>query len=69
MGVGLLACMTQAAQQVLRGQMSVGDLVLVNTYLLQLYQPLNWIGRCARGGVYVVAAVLLRRGGGGVVYR
>jgi ATP-binding cassette subfamily B protein len=28
--------------------MSVGDLVLVNTYLLQLYQPLNWIGSIYR---------------------
>ena len=45
MGTGLLVCMTQAVRQVLEGQMTVGDLVLVNTYLLQLYQPLNWIGR------------------------
>ena len=48
MGVGLFACMTNAARQVMRGKMSVGDLVLVNTYLLQLYQPLNWIGSIYR---------------------
>jgi len=48
MGVGLMVSMTSAARQVLRGDMSVGDLVLVNTYLLQLYQPLNWIGSIYR---------------------
>ena len=48
MGAGLLASMTMAARQVVLGKMSVGDLVLVNTYLLQLYQPLNWIGSIYR---------------------
>ena len=48
MGTGLLVCMVRAARAVLTARMSVGDLVLVNTYLLQLYQPLNWIGSIYR---------------------
>jgi ATP-binding cassette subfamily B protein len=40
--------MAQAAYKVSEGGMSVGDLVLVNSYLLQLFQPLNWIGSIYR---------------------
>lgn len=42
--VGLVVMMAMAAQGILRGQMTVGDFVLVNAYLLQLYQPLNFFG-------------------------
>jgi ATP-binding cassette subfamily B protein len=42
--VGLVAVMLLAARGITRGQMSVGDFVLVNTYLLQLAQPLNVFG-------------------------
>ncbi len=41
---GLTVMMLMAGQGILRGTMSVGDFVMVNTYLLQLYQPLNGLG-------------------------
>jgi ATP-binding cassette subfamily B protein len=41
---GLVAVMLLAARGITRHQMSVGDFVLVNTYLLQLAQPLNVFG-------------------------
>jgi len=42
--IGLAAVMLMAAQGVKAGTMTVGKFVLVNTYLMQLYQPLNFIG-------------------------
>lgn len=36
--------MAMAAQGIVQGQMTIGDFVLVNAYLLQLYQPLNFFG-------------------------
>jgi ATP-binding cassette subfamily B protein len=41
---GLTLMMWQATKGVLEGQMSVGDLVLVNAFLMQLYMPLNFLG-------------------------
>ena len=42
--LGLTAIMLMAAQEVVDGRMKVGDFVLVNTYLIQLYLPLNFLG-------------------------
>ena len=42
--VGLTAVMWMAAGGIVNGTMTVGDFVLVNTYLMQLYQPLNFFG-------------------------
>ncbi|MGF1476749.1 MAG: ABCB family ABC transporter ATP-binding protein/permease [Geminicoccaceae bacterium] len=41
---GITAIMIMAARGVVAGTLTVGDLVLVNTFLLQLYQPLNILG-------------------------
>ncbi len=42
--VGVTVMMWQAAAQVTAGQMTVGDVVLVNAFLMQLYIPLNFLG-------------------------
>ncbi len=42
--LGVTAIMIFAAQGVVAGRMTVGDVVLVNAFLLQLYQPLNVLG-------------------------
>ena len=42
--LGLAVIMLMAAQGVVAGHMSVGKFVLANTYLAQLYVPLNFLG-------------------------
>ncbi len=42
--IGLVAMMWHAANGVVAGRMTVGDLVLVNAFLIQLYMPLNFFG-------------------------
>ncbi len=42
--VGLTFLLWRAALGVQSGAMSIGDLVLVNAYMLQLYAPLNFLG-------------------------
>ncbi len=42
--VGLVVMMAMAARGMVQGHMTLGDFVLVNAYLLQLYQPLNFFG-------------------------
>ncbi len=43
-GCGLTLVMLMAGFGVAEGRMSVGDFVLVNTYMIQLYMPLNFLG-------------------------
>ncbi|MBS0348383.1 MAG: ABC transporter ATP-binding protein/permease [Proteobacteria bacterium] len=42
--VGVTAMMWRAADGVAAGRMTLGDLVLVNAFLIQLYIPLNFLG-------------------------
>jgi ATP-binding cassette subfamily B protein len=42
--IGVTLIMIQAAQGVVDGSMTLGDLVLVNAFLLQLFIPLNFLG-------------------------
>ncbi len=42
--VGVTLLMLLAADEVVQGKMTVGDLVLVNVFMLQLYMPLHFLG-------------------------
>ncbi|CAG0939569.1 ATM1-type heavy metal exporter [Gallionellaceae bacterium] len=42
--IGVTALMLLAADGVVKGTMTVGDLVLVNVFMLQLYMPLHFLG-------------------------
>ncbi|MFZ5842493.1 MAG: ABCB family ABC transporter ATP-binding protein/permease [Pseudomonadota bacterium] len=46
--LGVTAMMWRAADGVVSGAMTIGDLVLVNAYLLQLASPLNFLGMMYR---------------------
>ncbi len=53
--VGVTLIMFFAADGVVRGDMSVGDLVLVNAFMLQLFIPLNFLGVVYRQIKYALA--------------
>jgi ATP-binding cassette subfamily B protein len=53
--VGVTLIMTYATQGVVDGNMSLGDLVLVNTLMLQLFMPLNFLGIVYRAVRYALA--------------
>ena len=42
--VGVTMLMLLAADEVVKGRMTLGDLVLVNMFMLQLYMPLHFLG-------------------------
>ncbi len=42
--IGITTLMLLAADQVVKGKMTIGDLVLVNVYMIQLYMPLHFLG-------------------------
>jgi ATP-binding cassette, subfamily B, heavy metal transporter len=42
--IGLVAMLWRATQGVVDGRMTIGDLVMVNAYMIQLYVPLNFLG-------------------------
>ena len=51
LSVGVIIVMVLAGYGVVAGRMTIGDFVMVNAYLLQLYQPLNmlsWVWRILR---------------------
>ena len=43
-GIGLICILSLASSGVAKGQMTIGDLVLVNVLMIQLYIPLNFLG-------------------------
>jgi ATP-binding cassette subfamily B protein len=43
-GVGLTLVMAMAGNGVIADELTIGDFVLVSTYLIQLYMPLNFLG-------------------------
>ena len=42
--VGLVAMLWRATQGVVDGRLTLGDLVMVNAFMIQLYIPLNFLG-------------------------
>jgi len=44
MGFGMVACMILSAQAVRDGSQTLGDFVMINALLMQLFLPLNFIG-------------------------
>jgi ATP-binding cassette subfamily B protein len=42
--LGLLAALMIACKKIVGGDFQVGDFVMINTYILQIYAPLNFLG-------------------------
>ena len=53
--LGVTAIMLFAAQSVVAGAMTIGDLVLVNALMLQLFVPMNMLGVVYRQITYALA--------------
>lgn len=54
-GVGVTGIMILAAQAVVARQLTLGDLVLINTMMLQLFMPLSFLGIIYRSLKYALA--------------
>lgn len=50
--------MLLAARAVVRGDATVGELVAINAYIIQLYSPLSWLGTSYR---YIEEAASVER--------
>lgn len=48
MAAGGFACMVLSGKEVVSGTMTVGEFVMIQTYLMQLAQPLAWLGTAWR---------------------
>ena len=46
--IGLTAIMAMTAYGIMGGTQTIGDFVLVNAMMIQLYQPLNFMGMVYR---------------------
>ncbi len=53
--IGVTGIMIMAARGVVAGQLTLGDLVLINTMMLQLFLPLNFLGIIYRSLKYALA--------------
>lgn len=43
-GLGTIAVLYLAAKNLVEGSMTIGDFVMINTYMMQLFLPLNFLG-------------------------
>jgi len=57
--IGITLIMVLASDGVVQGKMSLGDLVLINTLLLQLFIPLNFLGVVYRSVKYALVDMQL----------
>ena len=48
LAAGAFACMVMSGYEVVAGTMTVGEFVMIQTYLMQLAQPLAWLGTAWR---------------------
>ncbi|MHA1517944.1 MAG: ABCB family ABC transporter ATP-binding protein/permease, partial [Alphaproteobacteria bacterium] len=46
--IGMVICMLLAARDVMQGALTVGDFVMINAILIQLFMPLNFMGMVYR---------------------